>query len=42
MNGDYVLLANKERRKVTVGLKDYQKVEIESGLNASEFIVKPD
>jgi HlyD family secretion protein len=42
MNDDYVLLTNKEKRKVTVGLKDYQKVEIITGLNASEFIVKPD
>jgi HlyD family secretion protein len=41
MNGDYVLLANKEKRKVVVGLKDYQKTEIISGLNANEFIVKP-
>ncbi len=42
ITGDYVLLANKEKRKVTVGLKDYQKVEIITGLNTSEFIVKPD
>jgi HlyD family secretion protein len=41
LNGDYVLLANKEKRKVVVGLKDYQKAEIISGLHANEFIVKP-
>lgn len=37
----YVILANKERRKVTTGLKDYQKVEILSGLTADDIILKP-
>ena len=37
----YVLLANKERRKVTTGLKDYQKVEILSGLTTNDIILKP-
>jgi HlyD family secretion protein len=41
MHGDYVLLANNEKRKVVIGLKDYQKVEIVNGLKATEFIVKP-
>ncbi len=37
----YVLLANKERRKVTTGLKDYQKVQILSGLTTNDIILKP-
>ncbi|PSL43104.1 multidrug efflux pump subunit AcrA (membrane-fusion protein) [Chitinophaga niastensis] len=37
----YVLLENKEKRKVTTGLKDYQKVEIVSGLTAGDVIIKP-
>jgi HlyD family secretion protein len=41
MNGDYVLLTNNEKRKVVIGLKDYQKAEIVNGLKASEFILKP-
>jgi HlyD family secretion protein len=41
MNGDYVLLTNNEKRKVVVGLKDYQKTEIVNGLKATEFILKP-
>jgi HlyD family secretion protein len=41
MSGDYVLLSNKEKRKVVVGLKDYQKAEIINGLKANEFILKP-
>jgi len=36
-----VLLSNKETRKVETGLKDYQKVEILSGLQAGETILKP-
>lgn len=41
MEGDYVMLANKEKRKVVTGLKDFQLVEIISGLTANEFIIKP-
>lgn len=41
LNDEYVLLANKERRKVTTGLKDYQKVEIISGLTIKDVILKP-
>lgn len=37
----YVMLANKEKRKVTTGLKDYQKVEILSGLTINDIIIKP-
>jgi len=41
LEGDFVLLANKEKRKVTTGLKDYKLVEIISGLNVNETILKP-
>ncbi|UXE67472.1 MAG: efflux RND transporter periplasmic adaptor subunit [Chryseotalea sp. WA131a] len=40
--GDSLVLVNKnEKRKVVIGLKDYQKVEIKSGLKASDVIYKP-
>lgn len=40
--GDTVaILENKERRKVQIGLKDYQQAEILSGLKAGEKILKP-
>jgi HlyD family secretion protein len=42
LEGDYVLLANKEKRKVTTGLKDYQKVEIRSGITTQDIIYKPE
>jgi multidrug efflux pump subunit AcrA (membrane-fusion protein) len=42
MNGDYVLVNKDEKRKVKVGLSDYQKVEILEGLNAEETIYKPE
>lgn len=41
ITGDFVLLPDNEKRKVVVGLKDYQKVEIISGLQATDFILKP-
>jgi len=37
----YVLVNQDEKRKVTVGLSDYQHVEIVEGLNATETIYKP-
>lgn len=37
----YVLLKNGEKRKVTVGLKDYQKAEVISGLGKDDIIKKP-
>jgi HlyD family secretion protein len=40
-DGNFVILENKEKRKVVTGLKDYQKVEILSGLNANDIILKP-
>lgn len=36
-----VLLENNEKRKVAVGLKDYQKAEILNGLGRDEYILKP-
>ena len=41
MNDSLVILENKDTRKVETGLKDYLKVEIRSGLNANETILKP-
>jgi hypothetical protein len=37
----YVLNEDKQKVKVATGLKDYQKVEILSGLTAADIIVKP-
>ena len=37
----FVLLENKERRKVVTGLKDYKKVEILEGITASDKLVDP-
>jgi len=36
-----VLMENKQKRKVTTGLKDYQKAEILSGLSLNDIILKP-
>jgi RND family efflux transporter MFP subunit len=36
-----VLVGKNEKRKVVTGLKDYRKVEIVSGLNASDYIYPP-
>jgi HlyD family secretion protein len=41
LEGDSIWIAAKTKRKVTVGLKDYQKVEILNGLLATDFIFKP-
>jgi HlyD family secretion protein len=37
----YVLLKNDKKRKVVTGLKDFQRVEIVSGLSKDEVIKKP-
>ena len=37
----FVMLENKEKRKVEIGLKDYQKVEILSGITANDILLKP-
>ena len=39
--GDSVMLEKNKKRKVIVGLKDYQKVEIISGITVNDFIYKP-
>ena len=39
--GDSVWIGPKKKRKVIVGLKDYQKLEILSGITANDFIYKP-
>lgn len=39
--GDSVWIEAKKKRKVIVGLKDYQKVEIISGITVNDFIYKP-
>jgi RND family efflux transporter MFP subunit len=40
IDNEYVYLENKEKRKVKVGLMDYEKVEILSGINTSDALVK--
>ena len=41
INGNYVLVNKDEKRKVKIGLNDYQNAEILSGLKADETIYKP-
>lgn len=41
LEGDSIWIDTKTKKKVTVGLKDYQKVEILNGLIATDFIFKP-
>ncbi len=41
INENYVLLKSGEKRKVVTGLKDYQRVEIISGLSKDDRIQKP-
>lgn len=41
LEDDHVLMENKEKRKITTGLKDYQKVEVTSGLTKNDIILKP-
>ncbi len=41
LTGDSVIVENGKKRKVVIGLKDYQKVEIISGVALDEFIYKP-
>jgi multidrug efflux pump subunit AcrA (membrane-fusion protein) len=36
-----VVLENKEQRKITIGLKDYVKVEVLSGLDTNATLIKP-
>ena len=37
----FVQMKNKEKRKITTGLKDYEKVEILDGITSSDIIIKP-
>jgi HlyD family secretion protein len=41
LKGDSIQISKKEKRKVKIGLSDYQKVEILEGLKADEIIYKP-
>lgn len=41
VDDSYVIAQDGERRLVTTGLKDYEKVEILEGLTPDEFILKP-
>ena len=42
LNDSTVLLKKEVKRKVTIGLKDYQKVEILNGLTTNDYIFKPE
>ncbi|GAB4093655.1 efflux RND transporter periplasmic adaptor subunit [Flaviaesturariibacter terrae] len=41
VDDNHVLLAGKKKRAVITGLRDYQRVEITSGLRRDEAIIKP-
>ena len=41
VDDSYILNENNEKIKVNIGLMDYKKVEILSGLNTGDFILKP-
>jgi multidrug efflux pump subunit AcrA (membrane-fusion protein) len=41
IDDNYVLLSNKEKRKITIGLKDYDKVEVLNGITEKDELVKP-
>jgi len=41
LDGDYVMMESGEKRKVEVGLMDYQKVEIRKGLVENDVITEP-
>lgn len=41
VDNEYVLVNKKERRKVKIGLSDYQKVEVLEGLKEDETIYEP-
>ncbi|MDH4297780.1 MAG: efflux RND transporter periplasmic adaptor subunit, partial [Cyclobacteriaceae bacterium] len=42
VDDSFVWTAGKKKKKVTTGLKDYQKVEILDGLTPDDFILKPE
>lgn len=41
VDDEYVITEDKQRRKITTGLKDYEKIEVLGGLEPNEFILKP-
>lgn len=41
IDGNFVLVSKKEKRAVTIGMKDFQKVEILSGIDSSTSIYLP-
>ncbi len=41
VDNEYVLLENKVKRKVKIGLTDYEKAEILNGLSVQDVIIKP-
>lgn len=41
LKDSFVLMSNQENRKVETGLKDYERIEIISGLTADDVILKP-
>lgn len=41
VDGSFVLVNKNEKKAVTIGLKDYEKVEIVKGITASQIIYKP-
>ncbi len=41
LEDDFVILENKEKKKVTVGLKDYQRAEILDGLTVNDILLNP-
>ena len=41
VDDQYVITQDNQRRKITTGLKDYEKVEVLTGLEPDEYILKP-
>lgn len=41
LDEEHVLLENGEKKKITTGLKDYQKVEVLSGISKNDVLLKP-
>lgn len=41
IDDEYVMLSKKEKKKIKVGLKDFQKAEILEGLNKNDKILMP-
>lgn len=41
VDDEFVITEDKQRRKITTGLRDYEKIEVLSGLEPGEFILRP-